>query len=72
MKTSPSTSLRAFWLGLLLILCGSLPLRAEQFGLFNYQVVNGTSISITSYPRNATGPVEIPAEIAGKPVTSFA
>ena len=71
MKANPSGSLRALWLGLLL-LCFSLPLRAEQFGLFTYRVDNGgTTVTITDYPDNATGPVVIPAEIAGKPVTSI-
>lgn len=55
----------------LLLLCGVLPLRAGQFGLFTYQIVGGSTVSITNYPDNATGPVEIPAEIAGKPVTSI-
>ncbi len=68
MKTNPSATLGAFWLGLLLLSC-SLPLRAEQSGLFTYEVVNGSTVTVTAYPSNATGPVEIPAEIAGKPVT---
>ena len=69
MKLNPSGTLRVLWLALL-FLCSS-PLRAEQFGLFTYQVVNDTSVTITDYPDNATGPVEIPSEIAGKPVTSL-
>ena len=70
-KLNPSTTLRALWLGLLLLLCGSLPLRAEQFGqfgLFTYQVFDGPYVVIAGYPQDATGPVEIPATIAGMPV----
>jgi hypothetical protein len=67
---NPSATLRAFWPGLLLLLCGSLPLRADQFGLFTYQVDHGR-VTITDYPDNATGPVTIPAQIAGKPVSSI-
>lgn len=61
------SALRAFGLGLLLL--GFLPqLRAEQFGLFTYQRVED-AVEITSYPRDAVGPVEIPASITGLPVT---
>jgi hypothetical protein len=64
MKTHSSTR-AALWLGLLL-LCGSLQLRAEQFRRFTYGVVyNGNTVEITGYPRVATGPVEVPATIAG-------
>lgn len=54
---------------LLSLLLASLPsARAEQFGLFTYEVNNG-EITITDYPEDATGEVEIPAEIDGLPVT---
>ena len=69
MKTS-SSARAALWIGLLL-LCGSLQLREEQFGLFTYRVLNANTVEITAYPKNATGPVEIPAAIAGKQVTSI-
>lgn len=42
--------------------------RAAQFGDFTY-TDDGTSITITDYPTAATGPVEIPETIDGKPVT---
>ncbi len=54
---------------LLYLFLASLPsARAEQFGLFTYEVNNG-EITITDYPEDATGEVEIPAEIDGLPVT---
>ena len=43
---------------------------AEQFGLFTYEV-NGDEVTITDYPEDATGNVEIPAEIEGRPVTAL-
>ena len=71
MKTNHRSPLLAFWLGLLL-LCGSAnPLRADQFGLFTYQVIGGTQVIINHYPENAVGDVTIPAQIAGLPVTSI-
>jgi hypothetical protein len=45
-------------------------LPAASFGKFTY-VDDGTSISITGYPSDATGAVIIPATILGKPVTSI-
>ncbi|MFN0130660.1 MAG: leucine-rich repeat domain-containing protein [Verrucomicrobiales bacterium] len=66
-KTNPSATLRAFWFGLLLVCC-SLPLRAEQFELFTYVVVDDSRVTITDYPDNATGHVEIPLDITGKPI----
>ncbi|HWB03097.1 MAG TPA: leucine-rich repeat domain-containing protein [Verrucomicrobiales bacterium] len=39
--------------------------------MFTYEVVNGATVTITDYPENATGPVAIPSEIAGKPVTGI-
>ena len=47
------------------------PLLADQFGDFTY-TDNGTSITITDYPDTAVGAIEIPATIAGKPVTNIA
>src|SRR6188508_3022034 len=56
-------------------LCGisiTSRLRAEEFGLFNYNVVrNGNAVEITGYSDSADGPVEIPNEIAGLPVTGI-
>jgi hypothetical protein len=43
-------------------------LPAQTSGPFSY-TDNGTSMTITGYPRLASGPVDIPASIAGKPVT---
>ena len=73
MKTNPFAKSRAsLALVTLLLLCFSIPpLRAEVFGLFTYKVVGGATVEITDYPDNATGPVNIPAEIGGKPVTSI-
>lgn len=45
-----------------------LQLPAQTFGLFSYSETS-TSITITGYSRLASGPVVIPASIAGKPVT---
>ncbi len=59
------------WLKSMAILCCLVgPLSADTFGLFTY-TNNATSITITSYPATAVGPVEIPASIVGKPVTSI-
>lgn len=55
-------------LALLLLSCPDLA--AERFGLFTYQIINGT-VRITDYPEDAVGEVVIPAEIDGKPVTSI-
>lgn len=44
------------------------PVLAATSGLFTY-TDTGTSITITDYPESAVGSVEIPASIAGKPVT---
>jgi len=52
----------------LCFMANSLP--AETFGLFTY-TDEGKSITITSYPKDAVGAVEIPATINGKPVTSI-
>ncbi len=73
MKNNPIAKSRAsLALMTLLLLCFSLPsLRAEVFGLFTYRVVGGTTVEITDYPTSATGPVVIPAQIDGKPVTSI-
>ncbi len=45
-------------------------LQAATFGDFTY-TDEGSSITITDYPNNATDAVVIPAAIAGKPVTSI-
>ncbi|MCX6879585.1 MAG: leucine-rich repeat domain-containing protein [Verrucomicrobia bacterium] len=51
--------------------CGStLSLTADQYGDFTYED-HGTHIEITDYPTTATGPVAIPSEIVGKPVTGI-
>lgn len=44
------------------------PLAAEQFGKFDY-TDDGASITITAYPAEETGAVQIPSSIIGKPVT---
>ncbi|MES2658146.1 MAG: leucine-rich repeat protein [Verrucomicrobiota bacterium] len=46
------------------------PLQAATFGDFTYRVV-GSSVTITNYPEDASGPVTIPSEIEGKPVTAI-
>ncbi len=70
MKSKSSSAVRAFWLGFSLVCC-SFPLRAEQFGLFSYKVIGGANVEIVGYPQNASGSLEIPQEIAGRPVTSI-
>ena len=45
-------------------------LRAETLGNFTF-IDNWTSITITGYSISAVGPVEIPATINGRPVTSL-
>lgn len=60
----------------LILLAGSLMnvASADVFGDFTYevnQVTNPVSVTITDYPTAATGPVEIPAEIAGMPVAAI-
>ena len=71
MKSPPRSPLLTFWL-VLLLLCGSAnPLRADVSGLFTYQVIGGTQVTITDYPKNAAGAVTIPAQIVGLPVTSI-
>jgi hypothetical protein len=62
---------RGFGVWLLVILaCMFNGLSAATFGLFTY-TDNGTFITITDYPTSATGAVEIPTMINGKPVTSI-
>ena len=46
------------------LLCGA------QFGDFTY-TDDGSAVTITDYPANLTGHVEIPAVIDGKPVTAI-
>jgi hypothetical protein len=43
---------------------------AEQFGLFTYEVIGG-SVTITDYPGDEVGEVEIPVKIGGTPVTTI-
>jgi hypothetical protein len=43
---------------------------ADEFGDFTY-TDEGTTITITDFPDNAVGPVVIPDEIVGKPVTAI-
>lgn len=43
---------------------------AEQFGLFTYEIVDG-EVTITDYPENAIGHVNIPLKIQSYPVTSI-
>ena len=57
-------------MSLVFLFCAVASLSAEQFGLFTYEVVGG-SVTITDYPEDAVGEVEIPAEIDGNPVTSI-
>jgi hypothetical protein len=60
-----------FWILLIFpCLVAINPLRAEQFGLFTYQVSFGT-IQITGYAKEATGDVVVPETIAGLPVTAI-
>ncbi len=71
-KPIPPPLISRLWLSLALLFLAAAPLRADSFGLFTYRIVDGTTIEITGYPQGATGPVVIPAEIVGKPVTSIA
>jgi hypothetical protein len=48
----------------------SLHASAEQFGDFTY-TTDGTSVTITDYPEDAIGTLEIPPTIEGKPVTDI-
>lgn len=70
MKVSPLFKFKLLWAGLMVAFVSS-SLSAAQFGLFTYEVVDGSSIAITGYPRSATGSVVIPEELEGKPVTSI-
>ena len=54
---------------LALFFSATYPAHAEQFGLFTYKVTDG-EVTITNYPEDATGHVEIPAEIDGLPVNA--
>jgi hypothetical protein len=55
---------------LLCLVALATPVVAGQFGLFSYEVYNG-EITITGYPKDAVGAVEIPAEIEGMPVIAI-
>ena len=46
------------------------PVAARQFGLFTYVVSEGV-VSITDYPVDKAGVVDIPASIDGMPVTTI-
>ena len=70
MKSAHSAGNRIFRASLICFICSLTCLSAEQFGDFTY-IDNGTSITITDYPSNAVGAVEIPASINGLPVTSI-
>ncbi len=64
-------SAKSHWLLPLLILCCLVnSLAAATEGLFTY-TDNGTSITITGYPTDAVGAIDIPPSIIGKPVTSI-
>jgi hypothetical protein len=45
--------------------------RAEQFGLFTYEIIDGSAIEITDYPETESGHVDIPELIDGLPVTTI-
>lgn len=47
----------------------SSALPAATFGLFEYRIVDGTTIEITDYPIEASGDAVIPSIIDDKPVT---
>jgi len=53
-----------------LLLSFAFPAHAEQFGLFTHEVNDG-EITITDYPEDAIGHVEIPSEIGGLPMTEI-
>ncbi len=66
MKNPPRFLPRFFLSGYCLI----ATVAAAQFGDFTYQDF-GTSIGISDYPSDATGPVVVPSVIDGKPVQSL-
>ncbi len=68
--SGPARGRSKLWLPLVILACLAVRLPAAQFGHFTYDD-NGTYITITDYPTYATGAVEIPATIIGKPVTSI-
>jgi len=53
------------------IFCSTALLHAGQLGVLTYEIVGGTEIEITDCAEDATGPVGIPEQIEGKPVTSI-
>jgi len=55
---------------LALLLFATFTAYAEQFGLFSYKVRDG-EVTITSYPKDALGDIEIPSEIHGLTVTAI-
>ena len=47
-------------------------INAATYGIFKYEEINnGTKIEITGCDKNATGTLNIPSTIEGKPVTSI-
>lgn len=63
-------TIRRLWIAVWFGMLSTGVLKADTFGLFTY-VVSGNSITITDYPTDATGVVEVPASIVGKPVTQI-
>lgn len=60
------------WFRPLAVLCVMMnSAMADTYGLFTY-TSSATTITITGYPKDATGAVDIPATIIGKPVTGIA
>ena len=63
------TAFISFTCTVCMVIClSSNSVNADTFGNFTY-VDRGSSITITDYPQDATGIVDVPATIAGKPVT---
>jgi len=58
------------WLVIAVLCCMLHTVSADTFGLFTY-TDNGTSITITGYPSEESGAVNIPPTIVGKPVTQI-
>jgi hypothetical protein len=58
------------WTVIAVLCCMMNALSVATSGLFTY-TDNGTSITITDYPANSGGAVEIPSTIIGKQVTSI-
>ncbi|MGJ8653112.1 MAG: leucine-rich repeat domain-containing protein [Opitutaceae bacterium] len=54
-----------------LLVCIPSVLSAAEFGDFTYEIVDGTSVTITAYSDSGPSDVVIPAEIETLPVTSI-